>query len=564
MLHKKWKWIVLVLAVVLLSACAGGAPADTPETAAADSAAAPDAGGNAVVRIGWAGSPDTLNPGAAILSEAYTIFGLVYDAMYQLQLDGSYTLNLAEAVDVSEDGTVWTFTIRDGFTWSDGEPLTAADVAFSYNFYKEQTDFPFLNVYTEYFDTIEATDDKTVVITLTDAIPNMESQLVFLFVLPEHIWSAHTENAVEFENVPLVGSGAFTLVEYSQNQFVRLEANKDHPLFPPTVDGAVFQTFDNQDALVQALRTGQLDMITEMPNTAVPSLRNEADIEVVTGPPASPSVSDIIFNLTTPETCPPDDGVCSGHPALLDVTVRRALAHATDKQQIIDVTLLGLGTPGLTLIPDSLGIWYNAGIEDYAFDIDEANRLLDEADYVDSNGDGVRDMPDGSQPLRFRVNWPSDSTWASRGAEILAGTWSQIGVATELQALDPDALTSVCCPTFDYDVILWGWGSDPDPAFLLSVMITDEIPTGTSETGYSNPEYDDLYRQQAVTLDLDARRDIVWRMQEIVHDDVVYIIPFYAQNVQAFRTDRFQGWITDAGKVELSDLTSLAVVEPVE
>ena len=564
MLHKKWKWIVLVLAVVLLSACAGGAPADTPETAAADSAAAPDAGGNAVVRIGWAGSPDTLNPGAAILSEAYTIFGLVYDAMYQLQLDGSYTLNLAEAVDVSEDGTVWTFTIRDGFTWSDGEPLTAADVAFSYNFYKEQTDFPFLNVYTEYFDTIEATDDKTVVITLTDAIPNMESQLVFLYVLPEHIWSAHTENAVEFENVPLVGSGAFTLVEYSQNQFVRLEANKDHPLFPPTVDGAVFQTFDNQDALVQALRTGQLDMITEMPNTAVPSLRNEADIQVVTGPPASPSVSDIIFNLTTPETCPPDDGVCSGHPALLDVTVRRALAHATDKQQIIDVTLLGLGTPGLTLIPDSLGIWYNDSIQDFAFDIDEANRLLDEAGYVDSDGDGVRDMPDGSRPLRFRVNWPSDSTWASRGAEILAGTWSQIGVATELQALDPDALTSVCCPTFDFDVILWGWGSDPDPAFLLSVMITDEIPTGTSETGYSNPEYDELYRQQAVTLDLDERRDIVWRMQEIVHDDVVYIIPFYAQNVQAFRTDRFQGWITDAGKVELSDLTSLAVVEPVE
>ncbi|MCB9161070.1 MAG: ABC transporter substrate-binding protein [Caldilineaceae bacterium] len=568
MLHKEWKWIVLALAVALLTACAGGAPAAAPDTAASDTttdaAAPPSAGGDAIVRIGWAGSPDTLNPGAAILSEAYTIFGLVYDAMYQLQLDGSYTLNLAEAVDVSEDGTVWTFTIRDGFTWSDGEPLTAADVAFSYNFYKEQTDFPFLNVYTAYFDTIEATDDKTVVITLTDAIPNMESQLVFLYVLPEHIWSAHTENAVEFENVPLVGSGAFTLVEYSQNQFVRLEANKDHPLFPPTVDGAVFQTFDNQDALVQALRTGQLDMITEMPNTAVPSLRNEADIQVVTGPPASPSVSDIIFNLTTPETCPPDDGVCSGHPALLDVTVRRALAHATDKQQIIDVTLLGLGTPGLTLIPDSLGIWYNAGIEDYAFDIDEANRLLDEAGYVDSDGDGVRDMPDGSQPLRFRVNWPSDSTWASRGAEILAGTWSQIGVATELQALDPDALTSVCCPTFDYDVILWGWGSDPDPAFLLSVMITDEIPTGTSETGYSNPEYDDLYRQQAVTLDLDARRDIVWRMQEIVHDDVVYIIPFYAQNVQAFRTDRFQGWITDAGKVELSDLTSLAVVEPVE
>ncbi|MCB0132535.1 MAG: hypothetical protein KDD78_16855, partial [Caldilineaceae bacterium] len=110
----------------------------------------------------------------------------------------------------------------------------------------------------------------------------------------------------------------------------------------------------------------------------------------------------------------------------------------------------------------------------------------------------------------------------------------------------------------------WGWGSDPDPNFLLSVMTTGEIPTGTSETGYSNPEYDELYRQQAVTLDLEERKALVWQMQQIVFDDVVYIIPYYAQNVQAFRTDRFQGWITDAGKLELSDLTSLVVVEPAQ
>jgi peptide/nickel transport system substrate-binding protein len=443
--------------------------------------------------------------------------------------------------------------------------LTAADIAFSYNLYSTQEDFPFLPVYTEFFESVEATEDNTVVITLTDAIPNIESQLIFLYVVPEAIWGGLEGAAVsEFENEEMIGSGPFKVLEYQQNEFVRLGAIKDHYLKGPIIDEIVFQTFENQDALVQALRTGQVDMITEMPNTAVASLRNEDNIELVSGPPLSPSVTDIILNQTAPENCPPDDGVCTGHPALLDRDVRLALAHATDKQQIIDVVLLGLGAPGLTLIPDSLGVFYNDSLEDYAYDPALANQILDDAGYLDSDNDGVREMPDGGNPLNFRMNWPSDSTNAPRMSELLSSMWAEIGIGTELQALDPDALTSICCPTFDFDVILWGWGSDPDPNFLLSVMLTDEIPTGNSETGYSNPDYDALYLEQAVTLDQQARIDLVWEMQRIVFEDVVYIIPFYAQSVQAFRTDRFTGWQTDAGKIALEDPSSLLVIEPVE
>lgn len=555
------------LFVILLLALAGCTPPAAPQSAEQPAAGdAPSAAAEpTVLRIGWAGSPDTLNPGTAVLSEAYTLFELVYDSMYQLQLDGTYTLELAESVDVSDDGKVWSFHLREGITFHDGEPLTAADVAFSYNLYQNTEGFPFLPVYTDYFESVEAADDRTVVITLSEAIPNMESQLIFLFVLPEHIWGGlEGEAAVEFENEAMIGSGPFKVIEYSQNQFVHLAGVKDHYLQGPKVDEVVFQTFDNQDALVQALRTGQVDMITEMPNTAVPALRNAENVELVIGPPAAPSVSDIILNVTEEANCPPDDGVCSGHPALLDRNFRLALAHATDKQQIIDVTLLGLGAPGLTLIPDSLGVFYNSSLEDYAYDPALANQILDEAGYADADGDGTREMPDGSRPLVLRMNWPSDSTWAQRGAELLAQNWAQIGVKMELQALDADALTAICCPSFDFDVILWGWGSDPDPAFLLSVMTTDEIPTGTSETGYSNAEYDELYKKQAVELDQQTRIDMIWRMQEIVHYDIPYIIPFYGQAVQAFRTDRFTGWVTDAGKVELTDPSSLLVVEPVK
>lgn len=515
-----------------------------------------------VMRVGWAGSPDTLNPGAAVLSEAYTIFGLVFDTMYQLQLDGSFKLSLAESVNVSDDGLVYTYKIRDGVKFHDGEPLTAEDVVFTYSLYQNTEGYPWMGDYTYYFENMEATDNNEVVITLSEAIPNIDAQLVFLYVLPKHIWEK--EDAVEFENFAMIGSGPFKMVEYKPNEFVHLAKNADYFGEAPKIDEVIFQTFESQDALVQALKTGQVDMITEMPGTAVATLQEDPNVEVVNGAPFAPEVTDIILNQVLPENCPPDDGLCTGHPALLDRNVRLALAHATDKQKIIDVVLLGYGTPGTALLPDGLGLWYNSSLQDYAYDVAKANQILDDAGYVDANGDNVREMPDGSQSLTFRINWPSDSIDSPRIAELLSEMWGQVGVDLEAQALDPDTLTAVCCPAFDFDVIIWGWGSDPDPNLLLSVMTTDEISTGSSETGYSNPEFDELYYQQASELDLNKRKETVWKMQQIVFDDVVYIIPFYPQAVQAYRKDRFTGWILDQPKVELSDVTSLVLVEPVK
>lgn len=541
--------VFMTVLAVVMSAC-GGIAATEP----------------IVLRIGWAGSPDTLNPGTAVLSEAYTIFALVYDTIYEYQLDGTYKLDAAESAESSDDGLTWTFKIRDGINFHDGQPLTAQDVAFSVNLYKNNPDYIYLNAYTANFDTVEATDDSTVVITLTNAVPNMDYLLSYLYIVPEHIWKDHAEApaSVEFENLELIGTGPFKMAEYTQNEFVRLSANKEHFANPPKIDEVVFQTFASDDVLVQSLRSGQVDMITEMPATAVETLKGDANIQVVTGAPYAPDVSDIIFNQIDPENCPKDaGGVCTGHPALRDRNVRLALAHATDKQKLIDVVLLGYGSPGLTLIPDGLGPWYNSSITDYEFDVAKANQILDDAGYADTDGDGVREMPDGSQPLNFRMHWPSDSIDGPRQAELLSEMWREVGVTLELQAVDPDALTAECCPAFDYDIILWGWGSDPDPNLLLSVHTTDEIPNGYNETGYSNPEYDELHIQQGRELDIEKRREIVWQMQQIAFDDVVYIIPYYQQAIQAFRTDRFQGWILDKAKVELSDVSSLTIVEPV-
>jgi peptide/nickel transport system substrate-binding protein len=571
----KYRWLMVIfLAITLMtSACSGGQkiPAPTkppdqsqpnPTPAAAKPTEAPKP---SILRIGRAGSPDTLNPGTAMLSEAWVTFELVYSALYVQTLDGSFTFDLATGVTASPDNKVLTYQIRPGVKFHDGTPLTAKDVVFSYNFYKAHDDFPYMNGYTKYFDKVEATGDTTVVLTLTEPVPNIESQLGYLFILPEHIWApvADGKAATDFENSAMIGSGPFKLVEYKQNEFVHLAKNPAYYGTVPKVDEVIFQKFENEDALVQAIKTGQVDMITEMPNTSVATLKNEKNVKLVTGAPLSPDITDIIFNQVSAENCP-KDSPCSGHPALRDRTVRQALSYATNKQELIDVVLLGLGTPGLTLIADGMGTWYNNTIKDYSFDIAQANKLLDDAGYKDANNDGVREMPDGKNSLVFRLNWPSDSTVAPRLAELVSATWAQAGVKTQPQAVDPDALSSQCCPAFDYDILIWGWGSDPDPSFLLGVMLSSEIPTGSSESGYSNPAYDQLFDQQSKEMDPAKRKALVWQMQEIVHTDVVYLVPFYSQAVQAYRSDRFTGWITDQPKLALDHVINLLAVAPVK
>jgi peptide/nickel transport system substrate-binding protein len=564
----RYRTLALLLGLLLvLAACGGGAEEGSTSTAAATTAATTATTGTATggtVRIGWGGAPADLNPGLGVLSEDYTLYELIYNTPIGLDLDGNYVPELATDWSVSEDGLTWTMHLVDNATFTDGTPLTSADVKFSLEMYRDTEDFPFMPTYFDGDEVITAPDPTTVVIQKTQPTGSFEGRMVFMYIVPQHIWE--NVDPATFDNSEMIGSGSYKLADYQQGEYVQLAANKDYWAGAPNVDGIIFQTYTNADARVQALLNGDVDMITEFPATAIATLQNAPNVEVATGEPLSPELRDIIFNVLDPANCP-DGSVCSGHPALRDLRVRRALAHAVDKQELIDTLLLGLGTPGIAIIPTGLGDWFNDTITDYPFDIAEANQLLDEAGYLDTNGDGIRECPASMdcgdrQELRFRLNYPDDIDEAPRMAQDLADWWGQIGIDLQIQVLDPDTLTSVCCPSFDYDVIIWGWGSDPDPGFLLSVLTCDEIPTGTSESGYCNPTYDALYADEQVETDLATRIAMIHQMQQILWEDLPYIIPYCKKVSEAFRTDRFVGWRTDASKLALEDPTSLDVIRP--
>jgi peptide/nickel transport system substrate-binding protein len=559
---------------LVVAACTTSQGSPSQVASEGESAAPSSDATGGTVRIGVGGYPDSLNPGNGVLSESYTLYELVYDTPIAVTSAGEYVPELATEWSVSDDGLTWTMTLVEGATFHDGEPLTAEDVAFSVELYRDTADFPFLPSYAAPFVEVEATDETTLVLTTEDPLVTFEAYMAFIYVLPKHVWESEAD-PVAFENAEMIGSGPFRLVEATQGEFVELAANTEYWSTPANVEGVIFQTYSNPDARVTALTTSEVDAITEFPATAVSTLQNAENVEVhVADVAAGGTLRDYFFNVTADGDCPPDDpeteeddaGVCSGHPALRDLAVRRALAHAVDKQQIIDVATLGTGSPGLSLVPPGLGEFYASEVQDYEFDVDEANRLLDEAGYEDADGDGVREClaEQDCDDLTFRFNYADDIDSAPREAELLQTMWAEIGVAIEIQGLDPDTLTSVCCPSFDYDIMLWGWGSDPDPAFLLGVALCGEIPTGFSETGYCNPEYDELYDAQAVEQDHDARVDLIHQMQQILVDDVPYIIPYYAQTIEAWRTDTFTGWNADDPTLGLEDPGSLMNLRPAE
>ena len=563
---------VMLAGLMVVGAC--GTQGET-ETTAGDGATTTTGGGTettaapaggSTVRIGYAGAPADFNPGVGVLAEDYIFYDLTYDTPIGLDFEGNFIPELATDWSVSADGLTWTMTIRDGVTFHDGSPLTAADVAYSISLYRDTADFPFLPTYASHFVTVEAPDPTTVVLTTEAPLAAFEAQMVPMYVLPSAIWEG--VDAATFTNEEMIGSGPFKLAEHSQDEFVRLEANQDYWNGAPNVGEVIFQTYTNSDARVQALINGDIDMITEFPATAIPSLRNTANVAVADGNYPGGRLADIMFDMIDPANCPTaEGGVCTGHPALRDVTVRQALAHAVDKQQLIDQVLLGLGEPGLGLVPTSLGNWFASELvpEDYAFDLDLAAQMLEDAGYVDTDGDGIRECPtDECGPtgdLTFRLNYPTDNDEHPRVADTLSGWWGEIGVAVQIQGLDSDTLTSVCCPTFDYDVILWSWNSGIDPD-LLDVLNCDSIPSGYSETGHCDPEYDALQQAQAIETDPAARREMIVELQRMALEQVPYIIPWYYPRIQAYRTDRFTGWPDQSPILQLEDPLSLTVISP--
>jgi peptide/nickel transport system substrate-binding protein len=387
----------------------------------------------------------------------------------------------------------------------------------------------------------------------------MEFRVSFLYIVYPKDFEGFTtpEDLQNFTNFNLVGTGPFKINTFDKDQrVIILDANPDYFDGRAKLDQLIYRTFDNSDALIQALRVGDIDFAAEVPTSAFEAVKTFEGVTAVSLP--GRSLSELILN-SAPED---HDPVPTRNPAISDPAVRLAIATAINKQDLVDVVLQGQGIPGVGLIPPTLGggFWFNRSLKDVAFNLEEANRILEEAGYA-READGVR-AKDGVR-LEFRLQFPSDSSNYPRAADMIANWLREIGIQATPSAVDPDSLVVAVNPNADYDLVIWGWGSDPDPDFMLSVMTSEQyVEGGWNDSGYSNPVYDALYAQQQQALDDAARQKIVWEMQEMVFNDRPYIVLWYDNVLQAYRSDKFTGFIEYPTGIDA--FQSLMNVEPVK
>lgn len=555
MLKFKVLSVFLVIAV-WLTAC-GGQP---PATQVAPATEGPTSTEQSVLHMGWLGKPDTLNPAYAFLTESYTVFDLIYTPLTTEAPDGSYVGGLAQDWSVADDNLTWTFRIKEGIKWHNGEDLKAEQVAWAINAVMADPDgWAALSGYVGGFSEVTAPDDTTVTIVTEYPIANMEYRVSFLYGVypPDFEGFATPEDLQNFTNFEAIGTGMFKVNTFDKDTGVLiLDANKDYFDGAPKIDQIIFQTFDNSDAMIQALKVGEIDLVNEVPASAFVTVQGFEGVTTI-------GVDSRYFNeLIINSVDPNNDPAPTGNPALEDPVVRQAIAHAINKQDIVDIVLQGLATPGDSIVPPTLGggFWYSPNITDVAFSIEEANNLLEEAGYM-KGGDGVRAK--GDLRLEFRLQFPADNSVYPRIADMMANWFNEAGMKANPEAVDSDSLIAATTPAGDYDLVIWGWGPDPDPDFILSVMTTDQfVDGGWSDSGYHNPEYDQLYLDQQMAVDKAERQAIIHKMQEMVFNDRPYIVIYYEKLLQAYRSDRFTGFIESPIGIESG--LSLLNVEPVK
>lgn len=478
------------------------------------------------LRVGTTTIWDAINPATGW--ESYNIRYWFHDGLIEWAELQTFEPGLAESWEVSDDGLVWTFKVREGLTFHDGTPCTAEDVAWSLNFLMEGMIGP-LELYTEGFEEVVALDPTTVQITVSEPTALMlTARLHYAWILPRSVWEGMTyDEIMEFEDpAAVIGTGPYKLVEYVEDEYMIVEANEDYYRGKPAIDRIVIQQYATQDAVVQALLAGEVDLIDGVPTTAVEPLQAAENVEVAIMD--SLQLADLAINSHVNGTQP---------ESLNDPAVRLAMEYAIDKEEIIDVAYAGYGVVAASILPPVMGDWVNPDLEPIPFDTDEGNRILDEAGYLDSDSNGIREDADGN-PLQYRL-YAEDLATEARVLEIISDGLAEIGISAPPTLMDGDALYDLLEPDWDYDMILWGWGWDPDPDFAVYCFTCDSIEAWLSDCGYCKEEYDAIYREQGMTMDKDERRELIWDAQEMLFNDRPYINLHYQPVIEAWRSDRF-------------------------
>ncbi|MEP7292977.1 MAG: ABC transporter substrate-binding protein [Chloroflexota bacterium] len=460
---------------------------------------------------------------------------------------------LAATWDISDDGLVYTFHLRDDMQWNDGTPITAADVLYSWDAIKAGAegliDVPASFVYDATGETgildVTAPDEHTLVVTFATAECTALSYAGSLTPMPRQALPADVTELgdADYNLNPTVTSGPFAFAEFRPGELTSLVGS---PAYTDAVDGVVkpagfiYKNTPDQTVMVEQFLAGELNLIDNPAVSRREDIRN-SDSQVYSYP--GNAWDYMGFNLADPNNPqnafdeagnPIDQG---HHPLFGDVRVRQAIARAVDVDSIIQAAVFNEGTRMTSfLIPSSWA--YATDLAPIPFDPDAAAAMMEEAGWTDTNGDGIREAhgaayaEDGTV-ASFTLYTNEGNNRREAIGTLIQDQLAQIGIQVDFQTIDFNTLLDIQ-DSQTYDAIILGWRNsypdDPDVAQLFT-PVSDILSSGSDNTSYNNPEFTELNTQakNVPGCAIEDRAPFYVQMQSIFQQDLPYL-PLFVQN----------------------------------
>lgn len=543
--------LVVVLAVLALAAaaCGGGGgttttspPAGTePETTAPEATTPPTGEGGGVLTIGLYQEPDNLNPFLAVQTASRLVRELTLEGLLDADPDGNYIPQLAAEVPsvenggISPDGLTITYKLKPGVTWSDGHPLTSRDIQFTWEAVMDPANAVNSQTGYELIESVETPDELTAVVTFKELYaPALSLFSIADAVLPAHALEGTPLGEAEFNRSP-EGTGPFVVTEWRSGDSIVLDRNPNYrEEGRPFLDRVVFKIIPSREVGIAQIRSGEIDVLWDLIESQIPEFQQLEGIDLQVVP--SSNVEYLGLNLSD------NFDPALPHPILSDKRVRDAIAAAIDRTPIVDELLFGMTEVATS--PLGMGWAAPSGLELPPYDPAKAQQLLEEAGWVDTDGDGIREK-DGMR-LSLEISTPAGSQLRELTEQILQEQLKAVGIELVINNVPAATLFGNWAENGklkrgDFDIVMDTWGADLDPdAFLSTLFTSDQIPTeanggeGWNFFRLADPELDQAITEGRSTLDLEVRKAAYRRAVERILDAGVYIPLYKRAQINAF------------------------------
>ncbi len=546
--------MALLLAGVMtfgISACAPSEPTTEESTAPSGESSAPAEGeatpsepvAGGTLNVGVTSAPVGLNVWTNNDNVSATIMDLVVPHPIQMDANGTKIPYAIESFEMNEDATQYTVHIKEDLTWSDGTPVTSEDFKFTVEYCMEHSLSYVPSMY-GMVESMETPDEKTIVFNLDSANVNFFNAAGYwVGIMPKAVFES-VDAPMDFIFDGTMGYGPYIVDEHVAGEYVTLTKNPHYTLNNgegAMIENIVFRVFSDENAMVLALKNGEIDVTGNFMSVAA---QNQFSSDANFGLYGAQSLG---YGFVT---------FSQSNELLTDTDVRVALSMTMDREAICAIAYQGAAVPMYTPISPVWQDFVQADIQQPAFDLDAANALLEEAGYVDTDGDGIREK-DG-QALSFTLTCRSDIAMVDSVIEIIRANAMEAGVEIVPNFVDAATYSANVTIGHDYDISYSTWGTIDDVDTTLNTIYG--IGEQLNFMEYNNEEMDNLLKEAASELVFEERVKIIDEWQTLFVENMPTANLFVNTNTYIANTSRFDGWEIIPGNYGLLNVTQICNV----